>query len=470
MAPCSTFPYRILSTLPSRPSERKVISMAREKGKHLTKENREVIEDGINQSASARKIAKRLDVSPSTVTREVKNHRTLKSRKLLKNRPSNCAHYRDCQYSGAACDGCTTHLTTCKACRTRNCAERCPDFERKQCSVTQRWPYVCPQDCAKRAYCHFPKYRYDAADADALYRNGLSESRTGICADAEGLEAMNGIVVPLVKQGQSLEAIWATHAEELPVTVRTAYNYQEKGVLGVAALDMPRKVRLLPKRHVARTERTRVDRAGRTFDDFRKLPLEDQARVVQGDSVEGYGHNEHDILTLKLVSLKFQFHLYKKHADPAATVRWLDVIETTLGSPEAFEALFGVQLVDRGVEFDDWAGMERSCLVPGARRCRVFYCDAMNSNQKSPAERMHMRLRRILPKGRSDFDKLSVWDVAVCCSHVNSYPIPSLAGRCPLEVASGAIPATLLEELGIERIPPDEVILKPYLMAHAVEQ
>ena len=51
--------------------------------------------------------------------------------------------------------------------------------------------------------------------------------------------------------------------------------------------------------------------------------------------------------------------------------------------------------------------MERSCLVEGARRDRVFYCDAMQSSQKARAERNHERLRRILPKGRSDFDALS---------------------------------------------------------------
>ena len=115
--------------------------------------------------------------------------------------------------------------------------------------------------------------------------------------------------------------------------------------------------------------------------------------------------------------------------------------------------------------------MERSCLVPGARRCRVFYCDEMNSNQKSQAERNHERLRRILPKGRSDFDKLSVWDVAVCCSHVNSYPLARKSGTFrPIEAAAAVIPQHLLDALGIERVPADEVTLKPYLMAHAVEQ
>ena len=55
-------------------------------------------------------------------------------------------------------------------------------------------------------------------------------------------------------------------------------------------------------------------------------------------------------------------------------------------------------------------------------------------------------------------------------SHVNSYPLARWSGKCPLEVAAGLIPQQLLDELGIERVPADEVVLKPYLMAHAVEQ
>ena len=145
-------------------------------------------------------------------------------------------------------------------------------------------------------------------------------------------------------------------------------------------------------------------------------------------------------------------------------------MESELGSPGAFRAVFPVLLVDRGVEFDDWAGMERSCLKEGERRCSVFYCDPMDSNQKAQAERNHEQLRRILPKGRSDFDKLSAWDVAVCCSHVNSYPIGRLGGKCAIEMSEGSVPRGLLAFLGVERVPADEVCLRPWLMAHAVEQ
>lgn len=46
--------------------------MPENKGKHLTLEDREVVEDGIREGLGCREIAKRLHVAPSTVSREVK--------------------------------------------------------------------------------------------------------------------------------------------------------------------------------------------------------------------------------------------------------------------------------------------------------------------------------------------------------------------------------------------------------------
>ena len=39
---------------------------------------------------------------------------------------------------------------------------------------------------------------------------------------------MVAIAVPLFRRGQSYETIWATHADELPVCVRSACSYQER--------------------------------------------------------------------------------------------------------------------------------------------------------------------------------------------------------------------------------------------------
>ena len=149
---------------------------------------------------------------------------------------------------------------------------------------------------------------------------------------------------------------------------------------------------------------------------------------------------------------------------------WLDAMEGACGSRDTFSAAFPILLCDRGVEFDDWEGMERSCLDAGQRRCRVFYCDPMESNQKPQAERNHEQLRRVLPKGRTDMDRLDVADVAACCSHVNSYPLASRGGKCAFELSAGLFPQSLLDGLGIARVAPDEVVLKPSLTAHAVEQ
>lgn len=446
--------------------------MPRAKGKHLTKDNREVIETGIRNSDSSRKIAKRIDVNASTVIREVKANRTMREIKSSPNAKlsSRCVKYRECEERGSACEKCSSTLTACKHCKTRNCITTCSEYERKMCPTTESWPYVCVQKCPKRGQCGYPKFHYDAGDAHNAYRVRLKESRQGVCVTQEELEQMNELITPLVKQGQSFEVIWKNHSDELPVCLRTGYNYQEAELFSTANIELPRKVRIRQSKKKDAPKRDRVDRTGRTYDDFQALPLSDQVRVVQGDSVEGYEHNSQDILSLHIVSGAFQFYLLKKHVDKSAVVVWLDVMERALGSREAFEMIFGIFLVDRGVEFDDWEGMERSVLEPGKRRCRVFYCDPLQTNQKSQAERNHEQLRRILPKGRSDFDKLSVYDVAVCCSHVNSYLSTRRGNKCPFELIEQVVPKSLLEELGLERVAPDEVILKPYLMMHAVTQ
>ncbi|MBN2944706.1 MAG: hypothetical protein JTJ24_05405, partial [Collinsella sp.] len=123
-----------------------------------------------------------------------------------------------------------------------------------------------------------------------------------VCATEAELAAANALVVPLARQGWSFEAIWLAHGSELPFGLRTAYRYQEKGLLGVAAIEMPRKVRHLPKRRAGTPGRPRVDRSGREYADFEALPLAERARAVQGDSVEGLESNSTDVLSLHFLA------------------------------------------------------------------------------------------------------------------------------------------------------------------------
>ena len=441
------------------------------KRKHMDKDSRVAIEEGLYNGDSCRAIARAAGVSPSTVTREVRGNRTVRERPRRDGAKLavRCVRYRSCERVGRACEGCGTSYVRCRDCRTRSCIDSCPDFELRMCPVTEAWPYVCPRPCPKSSHCTFPRVRYRAEEAQSSYEGRLASSRSGVDLTGEQLAAINGVVAPLVRQGHSFEAICAAHPE-LGVCVRTLYNYQAAGILETSDVELPRKARVRPRRRRKERGRPRVDRSGREYADFAALPADVRARAVQGDSVEGRQGGRHDILSLHLVARKFQLYLRKRHADAAATVRAIDCVERAMGSRERFEAAFGVMLLDRGVEFDDFDGIELSCLEPGRRRCRVFYCDPQDSNQKSRCERNHEQLRRILPKGRTDVDLLSDADVAVCCGHVNSYPLASLGGISPIDNLGALVPPAALLRLGVPRLASADVVLRPSLMPHAVKQ
>lgn len=220
---------------------------------------------------------------------------------------------------------------------------------------------------------------------------------------------MVDVVVPLQRKGQSVEAIWATHGDELPVCERTFRKYVAADLCGMTAMDMPSKVCYKPrKRAREKPRRERVDRTGHRYEDFMGLPEGQRAWATQADTVVGLRCvDTKRLLTLQKPPLSFQLYVLVASGEATSVVAALDALEMCLGSPEEFGHLFDPLLCNRGGEFNDFADMERSCLVKGARRCRVYWCDAMQTNQKSPCERNHEELRRILPKGRCDFDALT---------------------------------------------------------------
>lgn len=344
------------------------------------------------------------------------------------------------------------------------------DFELRMCEKTEKRPYVCTCCTYDRDGCELPKCRYSATEAHRASLSRRSAPGKGVSVTEAELERMVGTVRPLVRKGQSLEAVWATHGDGFPVGARAFYNYIESGVVDIASLELPRKVRYKKRKRRAEPARDRIDRTGRLYEGFPALAEEERLSAVQMDAVLGFQGNRSRILGLRFRRLIFQLYLLLRGPEASNVVAALDAVEASLGSRDAFERTLGVLLADRGGEFDDFSGIERSALEPGKRRCSLYCCDAMSPHQKPNRERNHEELRRMLPKGRSDFDKLSAWDVAVACSHVNSYPRRALGGRCPYALASRVFPAGLLDDFGVELVEPDEATLRPVLLAHAVRR
>ena len=107
-------------------------------GCHLDYDDRCVIEEGIEAGLSASAIARRLEVSPSTVTREVKANRHGRPSRAKAVRPARkCANYDGCRRFRDVCGSCSQEgrRGACRLCGLASCPDLCPDFAPRVCAL-----------------------------------------------------------------------------------------------------------------------------------------------------------------------------------------------------------------------------------------------------------------------------------------------------------------------------------------------
>ena len=130
-------------------------------------------------------------------------------------------------------------------------------------------------------------------------------------------------------------------------------------------------------------------------------------------------------------------------------------------SLEKFIQLFPLLLGDNGSEFSNPKAIEFD--ADGNRRTNLFYCDPYSSFQKPNVELNHEFIRKILPKGKS-FDDFSQADMNLMMSHINSYSRAKLGDKSPLEMFGFLYGKDTLDKLGLWRVEPNEILLKPSLL------
>lgn len=117
---------------------------------------------------------------------------------------------------------------------------------------------------------------------------------------------------------------------------------------------------------------------------------------------------------------------------------------------------------DNGTEFKGVHNLEFT--ENGARRTRIFYCDPQASWQKGRVEKNHVLIRQILPKG-TKFSTLSDESVHLITEHINSVTRELFENQTPFDLMSQKDEyKKLLDTLGLQPIPLDEVCLKPALL------
>ena len=243
--------------------------------------------------------------------------------------------------------------------------------------------------------------------------------------------------------------------------MKTIYRYVAGSLLAAKNGDMPRVCMLKPR--ARKPVEHKIDtqcRIGRTYADYLSfIAANPDLSTVEMDTVVGRRGGK-VLLTLQFVRPGFMLAFLRDRNDSQSVIDVLGRLWTLAGA-DRFRRLFPVLLTDNGSEFSNPKALE---LDPASqRRTRVFYCDPRATNQKSRIERNHEFIRMVLPKG-SSFDHLSQADVDTLMSHVNSYSRPSLQDKSPCDLFAFLHGTELLDQLGIQKIPVNEILLKPRLI------
>lgn len=394
--------------------------MKEKKYKHLSLEDRCVIEEFLNNNYNFTQIANRLGKDRTTIAHEVKNHRFLRGNAK-------------------------------------------PD---KVCCFENKPPYVC-NACSKLNSCRKQKYTYNYSIAFNEYKQTLINQRSHLAITKEQIANINDVIAPLmIYKNHSVNQVFVSHKELLPFSKTTFYKYIDLGILNVRNIDLQRKVRFKVKKEYDynRVKHDSNIKNGRFYSDFKDyIEFHPDASIVEMDTVIGTSGGKGGKCMLTLLFRKFNFMLiyllpYKKSVYVTET---FNNIKKILGIDE-FKRIFEVILTDNGTEFYDPESIEID-LNTGEKVCSLFYCDPNCSWQKGSIEKNHEYIRYILPKGTS-FADLSQDDCYLIASNINSVPRLSLNNNSPYDIALLFLGEQTINKLNIKKIDYDDIDLSIRLL------
>ena len=430
------------------------------KQKHLNLEARILIETLLNERNSFKSIARHLGKDCTTISKEVKAHICFDKTGAYGHAFNDCrlAFLHQCSIQ-KICYHCTASNTRlCWTCG--KCNSSCISYEKYLCPKLSKPPYVC-NGCQQRSKCTLEKCLYKASYAQREYEQVRSESRSGFALSEAELRQIDDVVSPLLKKGQSLHHIAVHHADELMKSERTLYAYINSGLFTARNLDMPRTIRMRPRKNVSK--KLKVDkscRIGRDFSCFEKYMCDHpDASARQLDSVEGIKGGA-VLLTIHFVEQQLQLAFLRQHNDSQSVIDVFNQLYIELRT-DIFVELFPVLLADNGSEFSNPSAIELD--AQGNQRTKIFYCNASAPYQKGSCENNHELIRRIIPKG-TDIGLYTQNQIDLMMSHINSYSRKKLGNKSPYEVFEFQYGRKILDAFHLQKIPADEIILSPELL------
>ncbi len=241
-------------------------------------------------------------------------------------------------------------VPTCRQCELL-CNRYCEQYEEEVCTHRFKPPYAC-NGCREVKKCTLTKTVYDALEAQRKATAKISESRSGILSTEGEIARLNEILVPLVKQGQSIHQLYLNNKDELMCSEKTLYNYVDGCLFDIRNIDLPRKVKYRPRYKEPELKIDRGCRVGRNYHDYEVyMEKHPDTAVVQMDSVIG-SRGGKVLLTVYFVNVSLMPGFLREANTSKPAIDICDELYQRLGGQD-FRRLFPVILTDNGSEFSN---------------------------------------------------------------------------------------------------------------------
>ncbi len=411
----------------------------------------------LKEKKSLQEVSDVLGFSRQTLYREILRNSYTFTKDLIGNKYS-CTHYVECRK---------------KLINRQSKAIVCnPDCIRYDASIRdclKKYPFVC-NNCIKKAICKYPHRVYDPENASNEYHLRLKVTRANPRSEKDLIKSINKTVSPLVKKGQSIEAILMNHPE-IEVSSLTIRNWVRKGYLDCKLSDFRLNGRRISKRYNYSSNREHVTLAeakiGHKYINYLAYIKDNpNCLTVQFDSVIGNIDGKHSLLTIHIVEHKLQFGILLDSREKEETYMKIkslvDKMKDLLNNDgiAIYNHFTECWLTDNGTEFDDILK-----LIDDNPTMHIFFCHPNASFEKGSCEKNHEFIRYVHYKGWS-FDPLEQKDIDLLFSHINSYPRKSLNKKTPYQSVfdDSRLGKEFLDLININKVNCDDVTLNPSLL------
>lgn len=389
---------------------------------HLCKEKRDTIQYFIEHKESTIVIAKAIGKDRTTVSKEVKRNRYIKSN-----------FYEPFDF-----------LAIEKA--------------SKECKTLQRFPFVC-NTCQNKYICKKHKLYYHSNLADQHAKELLISSRQGIHMLPETLEEINRIATPLIqKQHQSVNQFYINHSNIIPFTQPTFYKYTNLGVFDFSNLDLPKKVKYKPRKESKSLEYKKHLKLlhNRKYMDFLSFVLKHpHMNIYEMDCLIGKQSDKKVLFNIYFRSSHFMLiRLLSAHTKDNVTLE-INRIKLSLGTT-LYAKVMRVGLTDNGHEFYGVIPIEYD-EENGRKITNLFYCNPNAPWQKAGVEHNQRYIREVFPKGVS-LENLTEEQIKRLEDTINNIPRKSLGGKTPYQLMKEQFPE-FIKLMKCNYIEPDKVCL-----------